>query len=158
VDTIDMDTIDMDIVELRDKRAKERKELSKFVSGGLLADILNDYERILEGIERETPFRKGDRVELASVIDFDKAHGWRCCAHFLGVGAKGAVHCTQMARIGWVVGVTFDDETWIGYDGKKHPVPAENRGLFFFHPSKLRRESTKDDAAPREAKPEAPAP
>jgi len=61
------------------------------------------------------PFKVGARVRLREtpVISVEKCHGWLGAKHFLVAGALGTVHEVKFYDGLFVIGVVFDDETWM---------------------------------------------
>ena len=81
--------------------------------------------------ERFAPFKLKDRVVLNKKLDFKNAPGWKGCEHFLVPGAKATVeriYCNEYGNLRFEL--IFDDESWIGLDGKIHPIIDKH--LFVF--------------------------
>jgi hypothetical protein len=79
--------------------------------------------------ERFCPFKVGDRVQIRVAPRIDKEHapGWIGSEHFLVVGAIGTVIERDANKRGFFFQVTFDDESYIDREGKKHLILPDRR-------------------------------
>lgn len=85
-----------------------------------------------------SPFHPGDRVKLREDEDIRKSPGWTHCKHFLTRGSRAVVRDIDFRNGNFYADIVFDDDSWIGIDGKKHP--ANKKHKFCFLQSKLKKE------------------
>jgi len=90
-------------------------------------------------IEKHAPFKVGDRVALVAAPDYNKAPGWRHCAHFLVPGAKATVQEVEFTEKGFRFAVLFDDESWIDdRSGTINLLQGDSRHQFILREKDLR--------------------
>ena len=94
-----------------------------------LKELAGAYEFMMA---RCCPFKVGDEVELAPIINKTKNCDWMGSKNFLVAGAAGRIESAECGSKGFTFEVTFYDESWIGQDGVKHPIDEDKRHTFIF--------------------------
>lgn len=120
------------MLALRDA-AKSMAKAVEAVSGGtMVEEDIRDALRML--FTRFAPFRVGDRVRLTETPEIsDKVSwGWLGGKHFLVKGALATVREVNVRDDQFLVGLIFDDDSWVDRDGKRHPVAEKERGAYTF--------------------------
>lgn len=127
--------IDDQLAEFRRTRDDVAETTARLFNGsgmlggsGPLGNALFWLIELLEGAQKVRPFAVGDRVELIETPDLSDADGWRHGAAYLVAGSPAIVHSVQLNSHGWEAYVYFE----------RDPYP-ENRGVYGFRCSKLRR-------------------
>jgi hypothetical protein len=127
--------IDEQLAEFRRTRDDVAETTSRLFNGsgmlggsGPLGNALFWLIELLEGAQKARPFAVGDLVELIETPDLTKADGWRHGATYLVAGSPAIVESVQLNKHGWMAYVYFERDPY-----------SENRGLYGFCCSKLRR-------------------
>ena len=73
-----------------------------------LTEMTAAYDLLMQ---RFSPFKVGDKVQLAKAPAIEPISGWRAWQHLMHEGATGRVVCAECGSQGFMFGVVWDADT-----------------------------------------------
>ncbi len=110
------------------------------VLGVTYSDLQYSIKQLPE-IFKLCKYSKGDRVILTKTPDINakESWGWLGAKHFLIEGAKATIKEIEFYNGRFILGLIFDDESWIDYKKQIHAVDQKDKGMYMFGESWVRK-------------------